>query len=88
MGQRKGKRRAEVSTPLKRLTILEKKLFEGLCKYFFIVPSIQMSVIISILTYISSLHVLGFSIRYPDFSKLHNLIGLIPGYGLPPKVTK
>ena len=44
--------------------------------------------IISILTYISSLHVLGFSIRYPDLSKLHSLIGLIPGYGVPPKITK
>ena len=51
-------------------------------------PSFRTFFIISILTYISSLHVLGFSIRYPDFSKLHNLIGLIPGYGLPPKVTK
>ena len=66
----------------------KKKLFEGLCKYFFIVPSIRRSFIISILTYISSLHVLGFSIRYPDLSKLHSLIGLIPGYGVPPKITK
>ena len=88
MGQRKGKRRAEVSTPLKRLTILEKKkLFEVLCVYFFIVPSIRRSFIISILTYISSLHVLGFSIRYPDLSKLHSLMGVIPGYGVPPEMT-
>ena len=89
MGQCKGRRRAEVSTPWKRLTILEKKkLFEVLCVYFFIVPSIRRSFIISILTYISSLHVLGFSIRYPDLSKLHSLIGVIPGYGVPPKITK
>ena len=89
MGQCKGRRRAEVSTPLKRLTILEKKkLFEGLCNYFFIVLSFRASFIISILTYISSLHVLGFSIRYPDLSKLHSLIGVIPGYGVPPKITK
>ena len=40
------------------------------------------------MTYISSLHVLGFSIRYPDLSKLHSLIGLIPGYGVPPKIKK
>ena len=88
MGQCKGKRRADVSTPRKRLTILEKKLFEVPCEYFFIVPSIRRSFIISILTYISSLHVLGFSIRYPDLSKLHSLIGLIPGYEVPPKITK
>ena len=71
MGQRKGKRRAVLSTPLKRLTIFDKekkKLFEGPCKDFFIVPSFRASFIVSILTYISSLHVLGFSIRYPDLS--------------------
>ena len=88
MGQCKGRRRAEVSTPWKRLTILgKKKLFEVLCVYFFIVPSIRRSFIISILTYISSLHVLGFSIRYPDLSKLHSLMGVIPGYGVPPEMT-
>ena len=85
MGQDKAKRRAEVSTPRKRLTICLK---DYVSTYFFIVPSIRRSFIISILTYISSLHVLGFSIRYPDLSKLHNLIGLIPGYGVPPKITK
>ena len=51
-------------------------------------PSFRTSFIISILTYISSLHVLGLSIRYPDLSKLHSLIAVIPGYGVPPKITK
>ena len=89
MGKRKGKRRAVLSTPLKRLTIIdkEKKLFEGPRKDFFIVPSFRTSFIVSILTYISSLHVLGFSIRYPDLSKLHSLMGVIPGYGVPPEMT-
>ena len=78
MGQRTVKKRAVVSTPLQRMT------------FFFVwivVLSFRTSFIISILTYISSLHVLGFSIRYPDLSKLHSLIGVIPGYGVPPEMT-
>ena len=85
MGQRTVKKRAVVSTPLQRMTFFEKRIY--IYTVWIVVLSFQTSFIISILTYISSLHVLGFSIRYPDLSKLHSLIGVIPGYGVPPEMT-
>ena len=85
MGQRIVKKRAVVSTPLQRMTFFEKNIY--IYTVWIVVLSFRTSFIISILTYISSLHVLGFSIRYPDLSKLHSLIGVIPGYGVPPEMT-
>ena len=85
MGQRTVKKRAVVSTPLQRMTFFEKNIY--IYTVWIVVLSFRTSFIISILTYISSLHVLGFSIRYPDLSKLHSLIGVIPGYGVPPEMT-
>ena len=85
MGQRTVKKRAVVSTPLQRMTFFEKYIY--IYTVWIVVLSFRTSFIISILTYISSLHVLGFSIRYPDLSKLHSLIGVIPGYGVPPEMT-
>ena len=84
MGQRTVKKRVVVSTPLQRMIFFEKIYIYTV---WIVVLSFRTSFIISILTYISSLHVLGFSIRYPDLSKLHSLIGLIPGYGVPPEMT-
>ena len=86
MGQRTVKKRAVVSTPLQRMTFFEKQNIY-IYTVWIVVLSSRTSFIISILTYISSLHVLGFSIRYPDLSKLHSLIGVIPGYGVPPEMT-
>ena len=85
MGQRTVKKRAVVSTPLQRMTFFEKNIY--IYTVWIVVLSFRTSFIISILTNISSLHVLGFSIRYPDLSKLHSLIGVIPGYGVPPEMT-
>ena len=85
MGQRTVKKCAVVSAPLQRVTFFEKNKY--IYTVWIVVPSFRTSFIISILTYISSLHVLGFSIRYPDLSKLHSLIGVIPGYGVPPEMT-
>ena len=85
MGQRTVKKRAVVSTPLQRMTFFE--IYIYIYTVWIVVLSFRTSFIISILTYISSLHVLGFSIRYPDLSKLHSLIGVIPGYGVPPEMT-
>ena len=87
MGQRTVKKCAVVSTPLQRMTFFEKKIYIYIYTVWIVVLSFRTSFIISILTYISSLHVLGFSIRYPDLSKLHSLIGVIPGYGVPPEMT-
>ena len=85
MGQRTVKKRAVVSTPLQRMTFFE--IYIYIYTVWIVVLPFRTSFIISILTYISSLHVLGFSIRYPDLSKLHSLIGVIPGYGVPPEMT-
>ena len=90
MGQRTVKKRAVVSTPFAKDDIFRKKkkyIYIYIYTVWIVVLSFRTSFIISILTYISSLHVLGFSIRYPDLSKLHSLIGVIPGYGVPPEMT-